>query len=216
MPNLRAAIERDNAQRRAQGQPEVPGDRLVQMAESLLGDLQKAEWHDRADAALAQIDEVDLRDLRSVVVAADDHAKSTETRALADELRTKLAARVERAQAAWLAELQSALDDKRIARVLNLSSRPPKAGAPLPPALADAIVDATNAALSAESASGRWVALLDALAYAPIRHRVVPIGVPAEPSEELKAKVAKLSDRLPGIASAFGAAPAAAPAETGR
>jgi len=205
MPNLRAAIERDNAQRRSQGQPEVPGDRLIQMAEALLGPLQKAEWQDRADAALAAIDDIDLRDLRSVVVAAEDHAKSAETRALADELRTKLAARVERAQSAWLAELQSALDEKRIARVLNLSSRPPKAGAPLPPDLADAIVEATNAALSADSASGRWVALLDALAYAPIRQRVVPSGVPAKPSDELKTKVAKLSSRLPAIAAAFGA-----------
>ncbi|HET8930806.1 MAG TPA: hypothetical protein VFN21_09135, partial [Acidimicrobiales bacterium] len=140
MPNLRQAIARDNEQRRAQGQPEVPGDRLVQMAESILPRLQNAEWHDRADAALAAIDELDLRDLRSVVVAADDHAKTTETRALADELRSKLTGRVERAQSDWLTELQTALNEKRIARVLNLSSRPPKAGAPLPAPLADAMV----------------------------------------------------------------------------
>ncbi|HET8929689.1 MAG TPA: hypothetical protein VFN21_03425, partial [Acidimicrobiales bacterium] len=49
-----------------------------------------------------------------------------------------------------------------------------------------------------------WVALLDALAYSPIRQRVAPSGIPAEPSDELKAKVAKLHSRLPNIASAFG------------
>lgn len=211
MPNLRQAIDADNAKRREQGQPEVPADGLIRMAESILPRLQNAEWQDRADAALAQIDELDLRDLRSVVVAADDHAKTPETRAMADELRTKLNERVERAQADWLAELQTALDDKRIARLLNLSSRPPKAGAPLPAALTDQMVQATNEALSAESASGRWVALIDALAYSPIRQRVVPTGVPAEPSDELKAKVAKLRSRLPNIAAAFPNATAPAP-----
>lgn len=203
MPNLRQAIERDNEKRRTQGQPEVPADRLIQMAESILPRLRVAEWHDRADAALAAIDDVDLRDLRSVVVAADGDAKSPETRALAEELRTKLAARVERAQAEWLSELRTAVDEKRIARVLNLSSRPPKAGAPLPTDLADDMVAATNAALSAESASGRWVALLDALAYSPIRQRVKPESIPAEPTDELKTKVAKLKPRLPNIAAAF-------------
>jgi hypothetical protein len=212
MPNLRQAIARDNEQRRSQGQPEVPADRLIQIAESIWPRLQNAEWHDRADAALAAIDEVDLRDLRSVVVAADDHAKTPETRALADELRTRLTGRVERAQSEWLAELQTALDEKRIARVLNLSSRPPKAGAPLPGPLADAMVAAAHEALSAESASGRWVALLDALAYSPIRQRVVPSGIPAEPSDELKTKVTKLASRLPEIAKAFGITTASAPA----
>lgn len=212
MPNLRQAIAQDNAKRREQGQPEVPAEGLIRMAESILPRLQIAEWHDRADAALAAIDDVDLRDLRSVVVAADDHAKTPETRALADELRAKLTARVERAQAEWLAELQTALDEKRVARLLNLSSRPPKAGAPLPASLADGIVEITNAALSPQSASGRWVALLDALAYSPVRARVVPVGPPAEPSDELVTKVKKLRSRLPNVAAAFGLGPSPRPA----
>lgn len=204
MPNLRQAIDQDNAKRRDQGQPEVPADKLIRIAESILPKLQVAEWHDRADAALTQIDDVDLRDLRSVVVAAADHAKSPETRTLADELATKLSERVDRAQTEWLTDLRKAVDEKRIARFLNLSSRPPKAGAPLPPDLVDSMVHATNEALSAESASGRWVALLDALAYAPFSQRVTPVGVPTEPSDELKTKVAKLKNRLPNIATAFG------------
>ncbi len=210
MPNLRQAIDHDNAKRREQGQPEVPADGLVRMAEEILPRLQLAEWHDRADAALAAIDEVDLRDLRSVVVAADDHAKNAETRALAAELREKLSTRVERAQAEWLTELDTALREGRIARVLNLSSRPPKAGSPLPGDLADRMVEATNAALSAESPSGRWVALLDALAYAPIRTRVEPVGIPAEPSDELRAKVKKLRRHLPTVAARFTPADSAA------
>ena len=99
MAGVRQAIDRDNEQRRAQGQPEVPAEGLVSLAESLLPRLGDAEWHDRADAALASIDDLDLRDLRSVVVAADDHAKDEQTRALAAELRTKLTERVDRCPA---------------------------------------------------------------------------------------------------------------------
>ncbi len=204
LPGLREAIARDNDKRREQGQPEVPADGLITMAEKILPRLQEAEWLDRADAALASIDVLDLRDLRSVVVAADDHARTDEARALAAELRDRLTQRVDQAQQHWLNDLQTALDEKRIARVLNLSSRPPKAGSPIPTALMDSMVQATNEALSPDSASGRWVALLDALAYAPIRNKVTPVGIPAEPSEELRAQVTKLAGRLPTVAAAFG------------
>ncbi|MBS1847320.1 MAG: hypothetical protein JST73_03495 [Actinobacteria bacterium] len=211
MPNLRQAIETDNAKRREQGQPEVPADGLVRMAESILPRLQIAEWRDRADAALAQLDEAELSDLRSVVVAAADHAKTPEAREIAETLRVKLNERVERAHAEWLTELQSAVDQKRIGRLLNLSSHPPKAGAPLPQPLVDAMVAVTNEALGAESPSGRWVVLLDALAFSPISRYVEPSGVPSDVSDELRAKVAKLAKRLPAIASAFAPSAAAAP-----
>ena len=78
---------------------------MVTIAEQLLPSLRTAEWHDRADAALADVDEIDLRDLRSVVVAADAAARDDVTRALAQNLREALTRRVDQEHAAWLTEL---------------------------------------------------------------------------------------------------------------
>ncbi|OWY59327.1 hypothetical protein B7486_75170, partial [cyanobacterium TDX16] len=75
---------------------------MVALAEDLLPRLRTAEWRDRADAALKDIDELDLRDIRSVVVAASDAAKDDETRALAQQVKDGLAARVDKEHAAWL------------------------------------------------------------------------------------------------------------------
>jgi hypothetical protein len=211
MAGVRQAIDKDNEQRRSQGQPEVPADGLVSLAESLLPRLRDAEWHDRADAALAAIDELDLRDLRSVGVAADAHAKDETTRALAAELRTKLTERVDRAQRAWLDDLSRALDDKRVVRAIKLSSRPPKAGSPLPAPLADRIVEATNATLTADAGSGRWIAVIDALSFSPVRGRVQPAALPAEPSAELIELVTRAASRLPELATRFGIDPATVP-----
>ena len=83
--------------------------------------------------ALADVDEIDLRDLRSVV-GADDAARDEESRAIAAQLREALTTRVEKEHSAWLDEIGTALDESRIIRALRLSTRPPKAGAgsPLP------------------------------------------------------------------------------------
>ena len=51
------------------------------------------------------IETVDLRDIRSVVVAADGAARDEETRALADQLREGLSNRVDAEHNAWRDEL---------------------------------------------------------------------------------------------------------------
>lgn len=216
LAGVRQGIETENAQRREKGEAEVKVEGIVALAEGLLPRLRIAEWHDRADAALAAIDDVDLRDLRSVVVAADDNAKDETTRALAAELREKLAARVDRAQRDWLSELGTALDEKRIVRAIKLSSRPPKAGSPLPADLATRIVDAATAALTPDAGQGRWVAIIDALAFSPVRLRVVPAALPAEPSPELLALMTRVATRLPELAARFGIDPASVPQAASR
>ena len=124
----------------------------MQLAEELLPGLKEAEWRDRADAAMAGMADLDLRDLRSVVVAADSSARSEETRALADQLRDAVASRVDADQNAWLTEITEALDDERTVRALRMSSRQPKAGAPLPPDLSNRLAEAAGAALSDDTA----------------------------------------------------------------
>lgn len=203
IPGVRQAIEKLNEENKAQGRPEVAPDPLVALAEQLLPRLRTAEWRDRADAALAEIDELDLRDLRSVVVAADTAARDEETRELAERLRQALTSRIEREHSEWLVEVASALGEGRVVGALRLSSRPPKAGAPLPVDLSERLAAAAAAALTPETSSDRFAVVLDALAYSPVRTVVKAEGIPATPSDDLKAAVAKLASRLPQIADQF-------------
>lgn len=210
---VRQAVDKMNEEARAEGRAEVKAEPLVIVAERLLPPLRVAEWRDRAEAAVADLDELDLRDLRSVVVGAETGAKDDESRALAAQLREGLVRRVDQEQSAWLAEIAENLADGRTVRALRLSSRPPKAGAPLPVALAATLSDAAGAALTAESVTDRWATVLDALSFSPVRLTVVPASKPAEPRSELVAVITRVAGRVPKVAEAFGIEP---PAETGR
>jgi hypothetical protein len=208
LPAVRQAIEKQNAERKAEGQPEVKAQPLLDLAERLVAKVRVAEWRDRAEAAVRDLDVLDLRDLRSVVSAADAAARDQEAKELASTLREGLARRVEEEHAAWLAELAATLDVGRVVRALRVSSRPPKAGAPLPPDLAGRLVAATNESLTAEATPDRWAAVLDALAFSPVRDRVIPASLPTgELHPDLRATVARLATRLPKIAHIFEIAP---------
>ncbi|CAB4611154.1 unannotated protein [freshwater metagenome] len=211
IPAVRLAVEKQNESNKAEGKPEISAAPLLTLAEQIMPALRTADWRDKAEAALADIAELDLRDLRSVVVASDLAARDEETRELAEKLRTGLAARVESEQVAWLAEITETLDGGRTVRALRVSSRPPKAGSPLPSELAARLTEATAAALTTETGSDRYATVLDALAYSPVRTQVKPLGIPAEPTPELLAAVKKAASRLPAIAALFGIEATAAP-----
>lgn len=138
--------------------------------------------------------------------ATDDEAK-----ALADELRAKLTERVEREHSEWLAEVAATLADGRMVRALRLSARPPKAGVPLPQDMVARLTEAANAGLTAETPSKRWMMVLGAVAFSPVRRNVQPQGIPDKPDKELMDEVKKLSERVPHIAALFGVEPAPAP-----
>ena len=207
VPALRQKIEEQNLELRAEGKPEIKPEPLVALAENLLPKLRIAEWRDRAEAALAHAEEIDLRDLRSVVAAASDAARDDSTRDLAAQLRTALNQRQDREFGEWLNEIGAALSDARVVRALRLSSRPPKAGVPFPVEVATRLAEATSASLTADATTERWIAVLDALALAPVRSLVVPASLPAEPSSELLAAVARFGSQLPKLASIFGVVP---------
>jgi hypothetical protein len=211
LPGLRQALDKQNETAEAEGKPRINPGPLLELAERLLPRVRQAEWRDRAEAAMGQVDEIDLRDLRSVVTASDTAARDDESRALATTLRDALSNRVDKEHQGWLAELATTIDDGRVVRALRLSSRPPKAGAPLPGDLATKLSDATNAALSAEASSDRWCAVLDALALSPVRRKVVPSSLPAKVSDELRTAIARFADRLPEIAHIFGIEPTPSP-----
>ena len=142
---------------------------------------------------MADVDEIDLRDLRSVVVAADERGRDDETPRVAAQLREALTKRVEAEQAAWVAELTSALDEGRVVRALRLSSRPPKAGVILDPALTARLAEGACASLTADAPADRWAAVLDATAFSPVRLAVKPQSLPEKPSDELVANAKKLA-----------------------
>ena len=211
MPGVRAAVEVQNQAAEEAGQPGIPADLLLKLAERIHPAIRTADWQDRADAALAGIEEVDLRDLRSVVVAAESAFKTDENRALADRLREALTARVDREHQAWLAEVTTALADDRVVRALRLSSRPPKAGAPLPGPILDGLAAMADASLTSDTGQDRWATVLDAVALSPVHLRVVPAGLPAEPGDQLLDAVKRVSMSVPAIAAAFGIEPTAPP-----
>lgn len=211
MPGVRAAIKKQNEDNVAAGRPEVEATPLLDIAEKNLAAARLAEWRDRADAALGTGDDLDLRDLRSVVVAGADVARDDETRGIVDQLKSLLDTRMESDHAQWLADLRTAVQERRVVRALRLSSRPVKAGAPLPVELANELAQQTSDSLASDTEQRRWGTVLDALAYSPVRGAVTPAGMPESPGEELIGEVRRLSDRLPAIATLFGIDPASVP-----
>jgi hypothetical protein len=216
IPAVRQAVEKQNETNKAEGKPEISAGPLLALAEQLMPALRTAEWRDKAEAALGDVDELDLRDLRSVVVASDAAARTEDTRELAEKLRVALAQRVDAEHTAWLAEIDETLSGGRVVRALRVSSRPPKAGAPFPPELATRLADETAKSLTPETGADRYATVLDALAYSPVRSQVTPQGIPAEPGDELLAAVRKLASRLPAIAALFGVEAPSSPARSGR
>ena len=207
---VRTEIDAQNQKAAAEGNPEVPAEGLISLAESLIGPLQSAEWRDRADAAISQIEQLDLRDLRSVLVAAEDFARDAEARELADRIRDGLNDRLESSQREWHDDLRLTLTEGRVVRALRLSSRPPKAGAPLPPEIAQELTAQANAALGSGASQHRIAVVLEAVAYSPIRPYVVLPNIPTEPEAELLEVVRRIADRLPEVATALGIDPTAA------
>jgi hypothetical protein len=206
IPAVRQALSEQNDALKAAGQSEIKPAGVLQLAETLLPSLRVAEWLDRAEAAKADVQELDLRDLRSVVVAGDEPivAREESTRVLAADLKAALNLRQENEHSDWLGEITDSIKTGKSIRALRLSSRPPKAGVRFPPELSVQLAAATITTLSPDAGSDRWVAVLDALAFSPVRNQVVPTGIPANPSDELQSTVKRLARQLPAIAAMFG------------
>ncbi len=202
---VRDAIKIQNDVLRREGKATVPSDGLVSMAQELLPKLRVADWLDKAEAAKATIDTLDLRDLRSVVVGADDPmvVRDESTRVLAIELKAALKDRQEKEQALWREDISAALGVSRVVRALKMSGEPPKAGQPFPVDLGAQLAAAATASLTPDSGSDRWIAVLEAVAFSPIRGLVKPVAAPPQPSEALIATVTRLAPLLGQIATLF-------------
>lgn len=203
---VRDAVKEQNDQLKKDGKPLVPADGLIAMAQDLLPKLRVADWLDRAEAAKADIEQLDLRDLRSVVVASDDPmvVRDESTRVLAAELKDALKRRQGEQQELWLADIRAAIQVGRVVRALKLSSEPPKAGQPFPADLGAELVALASGSLVDTDPQDRWVALLEAVAFSPVRGAVTAKSVPTTPGPELTATVTRLAPVIPQIAKQFG------------
>ena len=203
---VRDAVKEQNELLKKAGKPLVPAEGLISMAQELLPKLRVAEWLDKAEAAKADIELLDLRDLRQVVVGADDPmvVRDESTRALATKLKAALKTRQEFEQTRWLEDIKSALAVSRVIRALKISSEPPKAGQPFPADLGAQLAAAASASLSSETAPDRFSAVLEAIAFSPVRGQVKLAAVPPTPNEAMLSTVKRVAPLVPQIASMFG------------
>lgn len=206
IPAVRAAVEEQNKHAVAEGKEKIPADGLTTMAEQLLPKLRVAEWRDRAESANKIISDIDLRDLRSVVVAADDPviARDESTRELATQLKSALADRQKIELDNWLQDIRTAVEVGRVVRALKLSSQPPKAGVPFPADLALQLAAATSASLTTDAPAERWITVLEAAAFSPIRTQVIPPRPADGVTADLTKTVTRLGVLMPQIAALYG------------
>jgi hypothetical protein len=206
MPAVRTRLADDNKKLAAEGKPTMPEDSVLKMAESLMPKLRVADWLDRAEAALRQMENLDLRDIRSVVAASDDPivARDESTREIATQLKDALAKKQDEALKLWLEDVDAALTVGRSIRALRLSSQPPKAGVMFPPELARRLGEAATAGLTPEDSSDRWSAVMEAAAFSPVRTLVTPAQPPTTITDDLRTTALRLGPLLPQIAELLG------------
>ncbi len=201
LPAVRSAVEEQNQAARAAGAPEIAADALLAMSEDLLPVLQAADWQDRAEAAIKIVDEISLRDLRSVAtgIGAELASRNEACKSLAADLRDALVRRQKEEQQAWHDEVTTALAGGRVVRALRVSGRPPEPGQRLPEDLVKRLTDSAGQAMGARTTAERWMALLDALCTSSVRRTVVPAAIPDTLTAEMSAIVARSKERVPGL-----------------
>lgn len=203
IPAVRTALHLEREKAQAEGRQAPNSEALLAMAESLLPRLRAAEWRDRAEAAVAALESISMRDLRSVVAGADQ-ARDDESRKLAATLREAVDTRVAKLHSDWIADITAQLDAGKVVRAVRLSGRPPDAAARLEPELAGRLAEAAGAMMSPETKPDLWVALLEALAESPVRRSVTPVGLPPDAPADLKRAAHQYSGSIPALARMLG------------
>lgn len=203
LPAVRTAIHLEREKATAEGRPAPNADALLAMAERLLPRLKAAEWLDRADAAVKSVDDIALRDLRSLVAGADV-ARDDSSRELAATLRAGLERRVTGLRNEWIEEITRHLDEGKVVRALRLAGRPPEPQSQIPAPLAGRLSDVAGQAMAVDTPPEQWAALLDAVAASPVRRTVKPAGLPGEMPAELLRTAHQQSGRVPALVSMLG------------
>lgn len=203
IPAVRTALHLEAEKATAEGRPAPHAEELLAIAEEILPKVKAAEWRDRADAAAKVADELPLRDLRAIVEGASA-ARDDESRNLAASLRETLERRIATLRSGWIEEIQTNLAETRVVRALRLSARPPDAATKLPSELAAQLTEAAGKAMSPDTPSERWAAMLEAVVASPVRRQVKPEGLPSDATEPLLQAARQQSGRVPALAAMLG------------
>jgi hypothetical protein len=204
IPSVRAALEEHNAAARAKGAPETPVEATLRIAEDILPKVRIATWLDRAEAAAKLCETLPLKELRSVLAAADRSAKHPRVGELVAILADAADRRAAAEGARWSEEIAAALDAGRIVRALRLSARLPDPSVRLSSELAARLAEAASAEMSPETPPDRWMVLIDAVAGSPVRRQVKPLGFPADAPPELVELAREHANRIPALAETLG------------
>ncbi len=211
LAGVRTAVDEQNKQARAAGAPEIRADAILSLAEELLRGVQAAEWRDKAEAAAAIVDEISLRDLRTVVAGADAGGRDEESRALAGRLREELERRSAAERQTWIDEISTCLAEGRVVRALRVSSRAPEQGLRLPPELSTGLSTAAGEAMSADTAADRWLAVLEAVLASPVRRTIAPKALPNGADEATLKTIRAAIPKVPALGPLLGETPSSRP-----
>ncbi len=202
IPAVRRAIAEERERARAEGRPEVSGEAILALAEQIAPSVKQAIWLDRAEAAVAQLEQISLRDLRTTVAAAAPRDEAA--RELDRKLREELDRRVKKLRASWEEQISHALEEGRVLQALRFSAQPPEPTARFPAGLVERLAASAGAAMTASTPIERWLALLDAAAASPIRRQIHPEGLPEDPSGEVVRRARLAAGSIPALAPMIG------------
>jgi len=202
IPGVRRAIAEERERARSEGRPEVSGEAILALAEQLAPSVKQAIWLDRAEAVVAQLEQISLRDLRTTVASATPRDEAA--RELDRKLREELDRRVKKLRSHWEEQITHALEEGRVLQALRFSAQPPEPTARFPAALVDRLATAAGAAMTASTPAERWLALLDAAIASPIRRQIHPAGLPEDSTGEVVRRARLASGSLPALAPMVG------------
>ena len=202
IPAVRRAIAAERERARSEGRPEVTGEAIFALAEQLAPSVKQAIWLDRAEAAVAQLDQISLRDLRTTVVAAAPRDEAS--RDLDRKLREELDRRVKKLRSHWEEQITHALEEGRVLQALRFSAQPPEPTARFPAALVGRLSTSAGASMTSSTTVERWLAILDAAVSSPIRRQIHPEGLPEDPSGEVVRKARVAAGSIPALAPMLG------------
>ena len=205
LPGVRQAIQDQNATLAAEGKPTIKPSGIESLAQDLLPRVRVADWLDRADAAKAVVDELDLRDLRSVVTTAADPvvARDDATGSWRPSCaRRWTGARTRSTSSGWPTSPPRSTWPRRagpaplVASAEGRRALPTRAGHPAG--------RGDDRRPDPDSASDRWAAVVEALAFSPVHSVVTPAAPPEAVSDDLRAMVKGVAGAVPQIAALLG------------